>query len=135
MQKAAFSIVKYQFDRVNINLAHHKSSEIILDFDTHGVYYEGNSTYELRFSVKAFNDTVENSFAEVHCVGTFSFENVKNIEEIPDFFYRNSIAILFPFVRAYVSIVTIQANVPAIMLPTLNLMSLEEVLRNNTIQK
>jgi preprotein translocase subunit SecB len=72
---------------------------------------------------------------EVECVGFFSFENVNSFDEIPDFFYRNCIAILFPFVRAYISMITVQANVPGIMLPTLNLTSLEAALKQNTIQK
>lgn len=65
----------------------------------------------------------------------YQFENVNSFEEIPDFFYKNSIAILFPFVRAYVSIITIQANVPSVMLPTLNLSSLESELKENTTLK
>ncbi|HAH54214.1 MAG TPA: hypothetical protein DCM02_02725 [Flavobacterium sp.] len=136
MQKAAFSIVKYQFDKVTINLSNHKSNEISLNFDTKGVYENETSTYELCFSVKAFNENnIENPFVEVECVGFFKFENVNSFEEIPDFFYRNCIAILFPFVRAYVSIITVQANVPGVMLPTLNLTSLESTLKQNTIQK
>jgi preprotein translocase subunit SecB len=136
MQKAAFSIVKYHFDKVTINLSNHKSNEISLNFDTKGVYDKETSSYELCFSVKAFNENhIENPFVEVECIGFFSFENVNSFDEIPDFFYRNCIAILFPFVRAYVSMITVQANVPGIMLPTLNLTSLEVTLKQNTIQK
>jgi preprotein translocase subunit SecB len=136
MQTAAFSIVNYQFDKVNIDLSNHKSKGLSLSFDTTGLFVTENSTYELTFVLNVFNqDEKENPFVNVHCKGTFQFEHVANIAEIPDFFYRNSIAILFPYVRAYVSIVTTQANVPGIILPTLNLSSLEADLRNNTIQK
>ena len=68
-------------------------------------------------------------------MGTFDFENVNKIEDIPSFFYRNSIAILFPYVRAYISLVTNQANIPALVLPTMNLVSLEKPLKENTTQK
>ena len=136
MQKAAFSIVTYRFVNVNICLSNHKSNEILLDFETKGVFIEHDSLYELTFTVKAFNENnIENPFVNVECNGIFKFENVTSFEEIPDFFYRNCIAILFPFVRAYVSIITIQANVPGIMLPTLNLTMLESTLRQNTTQK
>lgn len=136
MQKAAFSIVTYRFDNVNICLSNHKSNELSLNFETQGVYDEKDSSYELSFIVKAFNDNnIENPFVSVQCVGVFKFENVTKFEDVPDFFYRNCIAILFPFVRAYVSIITTQANVPAIMLPTLNLSSLESVLKHNTAVK
>jgi preprotein translocase subunit SecB len=83
--------------------------------------------------LKAFNEGyTELPFAEILCIGIFKFENSINFEEIPDYFYRNCIAILFPYVRAYLSIVTTQANVPGIMLPTMNLSSLEKTLRQNT---
>ena len=70
----------------------------------------------------------------INCKGLFDFKNVETIEDIPDFFYKNSIAILFPYVRAYISLVTTQANVPGILLPTYNLSNLEEKLRNNTTE-
>lgn len=41
-------------------------------------------------------------------------------------------AILFPYIRAFVSTVTLQANVMPILLPTVNLSSLESRLRENT---
>ena len=54
------------------------------------------------------------------------------LEEIPGFFYPNSLAIIFPYVRAFVSTITLQANVHPVMLPTLNLIGLTEELRSNT---
>lgn len=137
MQKAAFSIDKYVFDKVIIDLANNISKDIDLSFETKGVFFEKDSKYELIFSVTAFNEdkTIENPFVFVQCIGLFNFESVSTFEDIPDFFYRNCIAILFPYLRAYVSVVTSQANIPGIILPTLNLTSLEGDLRKNTIRK
>lgn len=56
------------------------------------------------------------------------------LEEIPTFFYPNSLAILFPYVRAFVSTLSLQANVRPVMLPTINLMGLTDRLRAQTIQ-
>ena len=50
-------------------------------------------------------------------------------------FISNSIAILFPYVRAFVSTLTLQANIKPILLPTLNLSSLQDILRENTTTK
>ncbi len=135
MQKAAFSVINYQFTKVEIDITNHKSNELSLSFDTSGVYSKEDSSYELTFAVSVFNESEkDNPFVMVQCKGVFSFENVASLEEIPDFFYKNSIAILFPYVRAYVSLVTTQANVPGVILPTLNLSSLEDKLRSNTTQ-
>ncbi|MCF8362898.1 MAG: protein-export chaperone SecB [Prolixibacteraceae bacterium] len=137
MQKAAFSIEKYVFDKVNIDLNNNISKDISLEFDTKGAFKRKDSEYELTFSVKAFNEekTIDNPFLFIQCLGIFKFQNVTSFDEIPDFFYRNCIAILFPYLRAYVSLVTTQANVPGIILPTLNLSSLESELRKKTTQK
>jgi len=134
MQKAAFSIINYQFDKVNIDLANHKNNELALSFKTEGFFYKETAIYELKFQVRVTHNESENPFVEVQCKGMFKLENVTQLEEIPDFFYKNSIAILFPYVRAYVSLVTTQANVPGIILPTLNLSGLEMELRKNTTQ-
>jgi len=137
MQKAAFSIEKYVFNKVDIDLDNHISKDVSLNFETAGTYLSENSEYELTFSVTTFNEekTIDKPFLYVQCKGLFKFQNVSNFEEIPDYFYRNCIAILFPYLRAYISVVTTQANVPGIILPTLNLSSLEAELRKNTNQK
>jgi preprotein translocase subunit SecB len=133
MQQAAFSINNYRFNKVNIDLSNHKSNDLSLSFETKGLYLEKQSKFELTFVVKVFNKELEETpFVTVQCVGLFDFENVTNFNEIPNFFYRNSIAILFPYVRAYVSLVTNQANIPAVILPTLNLSHLESDLKSNT---
>lgn len=136
MKNAAFSIINYQFDKVSLDATNLKSDDLKLSFDTSGVFNNETSTYELVFLTKVFNDDdIDNAFLSIQCKGTFKFEEVASFEEIPDFFYRNSIAILFPYVRAYVSLITTQANVKGIILPTLNLSHLEEDLRKNTTQK
>lgn len=135
MSNAAFSIVNYQFDKVSLDLSKNTDDELKLSFDTSGHYKQEDSTYELTFLAKVFNgDNNENAFLAIQCKGLFKFEDVATFDEIPDFFYRNSIAILFPYVRAYISLITTQANVKGIILPTLNLSHLEQELRANTTQ-
>jgi preprotein translocase subunit SecB len=133
MQKATFQITSYQFDKVIIDLNNHTTNELSLSFGTNGIYTNANNTFELHFVVKVANRGTDAPFAEISCKGNFKFENISSFEQIPEFFYRNSIAILFPYVRAYLSLVTTQANVPGIILPTLNLSNLEAELRTNTI--
>lgn len=133
MQQAAFSIVNYQFDKVSIDIEKQNSDEINLGFVTKGVYNNESKSFELIFTVQVSNNNAQ-PFVSIRCKGIFKFSNINSFDEIPDFFYRNSIAILFPYVRAYLSLVTTQANIPGIILPTMNLSSLEGDLRKNTIQ-
>ncbi|MCZ8297729.1 protein-export chaperone SecB [Flavobacterium sp.] len=135
MNKASFSIESYKFDKVMIDLSNQKTNDIFIDFKPEGVFNGNDGTFELTFNFLALDsqETIV-PFVEIRCVGLFKFENVNSLEEIPSFFYKNSIAILFPFLRAFVSIVTVQANIKPIMLPTMNLGSLEEPLRENTTE-
>lgn len=134
MEKASFSIQRYYFDKVIIDLQNHTSDKLFVDFKPSGVFYSEDSTYKLTFDFLAFTDDKKGAqpFVNIRCNGFFKFENVSSLEEIPSYFYRNSIAILFPYLRAFVSILTNQANTPPIVLPTMNLISLEQPLRENT---
>lgn len=135
MDKAAFSLEKYVFDQVTLNLGNVKSkTSFVVDFDPSGIFKQEGSIYKLKFTFKAWEeDTPQDIVVDVRCIADFKFEGITSIEEIPGFFYPNSIAILFPYVRAFVSTLTLQANVKPILLPTLNLTSLQETLRENTI--
>ncbi|MFJ1378699.1 protein-export chaperone SecB [Capnocytophaga canimorsus] len=135
MQKASFSIKDYLFDQVEINLEFFQERDLKIDFTPEGIYDNQKQIFELTFVVTVSNSLKESPFVKIRCKGFFTFENVNTFEEIPDFFYRNSIAILFPYIRAYISLVTTQANVPGIILPTYNLSGLENQLREHTTQK
>lgn len=135
MQKASFSIKDYLFDQVEINLEYFQEGDLKVDFTPEGIYDNHKQIFELTFVVTIKNSLKELPFVKIRCKGFFTFENVNTFGEIPDFFYRNSIAILFPYIRAYISLVTTQANVPGIILPTYNLSGLENQLREHTTQK
>lgn len=137
MKKAAFSIENYIFDKVFINLENNVSNQIALGFETKGKYISDKNIFTLFFSVIAFNEekTRNYPFVEISCQATFNFENVSSFDDIPDYFYQNSIAILFPYVRAYISLVTNQANIHPLILPIMNLSSLKNELKKNTTQE
>lgn len=136
MQRASFNIINYQFRKFILNLDNLENQEFKIKFETSGVYVSENKTFELKFQAIIFNGDNQNTpIIDATCIGVFQFENIEHFEEIPEFFYRNSIAILFPYLRAYISIVTTQANLSGIILPTYNLSSLEEDLRKSTLSK
>lgn len=133
MPQAAFSITNYYFDKVNINLENKPSSnKLDLTFDVKGIFKSAKSDYELTFIVKVTNENLPHPLVQIQCRGIFHINGIHNADEIPEFFYNNSIAILFPYVRGYVSMATTQANIPGIILPTLNLSSLGAKLKHNT---
>ena len=135
-ERASFQLDKYVFNSVFIDLENQKPSETNINFEPSGVFNLENSSYDLKFIFSAFSaESGDSPYIRIQCLGTFSFENVKEIGDIPSFFYRNAIAILFPYVRAFISTVTLQANIPPMILPTYNLSELEAPLKENTVIK
>lgn len=132
IQKAAFSLEHYLFDKVNINLDNYNNKEYQIKFEPAGIFNKEEKIFTLNFCFSAKCEDIEENFVTINCIGKFKFKDIDAIENIPPFFYRNSIAILFPFLRGFLSMVTIQANVPPILLPTMNLTALEKPLSENT---
>lgn len=137
MEKASFSIEKYYFDKVNIDFEHYSKDKLFVDFKPSGVFNKSDSTFNLTFNFSAFTSDEKGAkpFVYMRCIGIFKFENANTLADIPSYFYRNSIALLFPYLRAYVSLVTNQANISSLVLPTMNLISLESPLKENTTEK
>ena len=138
IQKAAFYISDYYFEKVILDVNNKpKSDELSVSFLTRGEYSEQGKAYHLWVKVdvgEGESSQSSDTFLSVSCVGKFIFDNVNSLYEIPEFFYVNCIALLFPYVRAYISLITTQANTKGVILPTLNLSSLGEELKRNTTE-
>lgn len=131
IDKAAFSLDDYMFERVSLDLRNIKPvTNFDIEFIPNGVFYPETGVFRLTFD---FIAKVEAKKAvTVKCIANFKFENISSLENIPEYFYANSIAILFPYIRAFISTVTLQANIKPLLLPTLNLSSLQAQLKANT---
>lgn len=132
MERATFTLSTFKFDKVVIDLNNQVNSELNIRLNPKGLFDEKEKVFYLTFIFEAFNDGIENPFVFIKCVSEFKFENVNSIKDVPDYFYNNSIAIIFPYIRAFISTVTLQANINPLVLPTFNLSSLSEPLKNNT---
>lgn len=134
--KAAFSLEHYLFDQVYINLENYNTNEYRIEFNPSGKFEKSTKVFTLNFGFSATCEGKIDNFVNINCIGIFEFNDVvKSLEDMPPYFYRNAIAILFPFLRGFLSMVTIQANVPPILLPTMNLTSLEKPLLENTSEE
>lgn len=129
---ATFSLVDYKFPNVMMNGANQPKSDILsINFKTEGSYNESTGRFELLFTTFVSEKGME-PFISVLCLAQYQFTEKVVLNSIPDYFYANSIAILFPYVRAYISLLTTQANQKAVILPTLNLTPLAAELQKNT---
>ncbi len=131
---AAFAFKSYTFTNVEINLGDlSEANPLNLSFTPSGIYDKNNRIFILRFVFTATQGENNSIIVKIICNATFEFKESLDIDEIPEYFYPNSLAIVFPYVRAFVSSVTLQANmVSPILIPTLNLTGLQSTLKANT---
>ena len=132
MQQAAFKLDEYRFTKASLDFTLPSDAGLMLSFNPQGVFNQTQARYELTFDVMITCKETGALVVGVSCVASFSFENVHDLSDIPDYFYPNSIAILFPYIRAFVSTMSLQANIQPILLPTVNLIGLTNDLKNNT---
>lgn len=135
MEQAAFSLKGYTFPEAVLNLRSiSKKNSMEPLFSVEGVYYEKSKEYHLSFTFKAVEEDGEEiqELVGVVCEAVYEFAHIEKYEDIPSYFFANAIAILFPYVRAFVSTLTLQANYAPMVLPTMNLSSLAGVLKERT---
>ncbi len=109
------------------------SNTINLNFDPKGVISKENSCFKLELGVK-IDDANKSFHIEVIIVADFYFDSDINQENLNKYFFVNAPALLFPYVRAYISTLTTLSGINPINLPTLNLTALGGQLQKNTIE-
>ena len=135
-KKAVFSLSrfkfkKFSFDDAVINIEGGKAQ---FHLNTSGVFKSAESEYILEFDfVTSDQDHPDKPIITVTLEALFAFsDDVKSLEEIPDYFFSNAIAILYPYLRSFISSMTVQANDQPIILPAMNLSKLGTPLKEKT---
>lgn len=126
--------VKFQFVNFLIKESHFVLNnageyDFTLSFDPSGVLLPslGQFHLQLGFTAQDANNLV---YINLVAVAIFQYEGIDNIVD-SQYFTVNASAIAFPYLRAYISTLTIQSGIPPIILPTLNLSGLADLLRQN----
>jgi preprotein translocase subunit SecB len=108
--------------RGNINILITPSAEI---------NYERN-TFELNLKVD-LKDDVESFVAFIDAMGIFKFINGIDKKILNNYFYTNAPAIIFPYIRAYISTLTGLHGFHQVVLPLMNLTYIKDEMKKNTI--
>jgi preprotein translocase subunit secB len=129
MEQAIFNFEGYSFTQATLDFTGADASPLKLEINPSGVFHRTDKRYTLTFDFSAKEEASGRLVVHVACVAQFRLSS----EELPDYFYANSIAIVFPYVRAFVSTLSLQANIGTpIVIPTLNLSSLRDRLIADT---
>ena len=133
-KKASFSFSKFKVPSFSYKDSGKNETDLKLSFNPKGEFNPKNGKFELTIEFIGFeNEKIDEPVIKVIGVSEFLFSEPINLDKIPPYFYNNSIAIVFPYLRAFISTLTLQSNTGVIMLGLLNFTGMGEVLKNNTI--
>lgn len=132
-EQAAFSFESFKVPRFSYDDKNASGKKLKVGFKPKGEYSEKKGLFTITLEFITYDEDESNMIFKLTSVAVFKFEQPISIENIPDFFYKNSIAIMFPYVRAFISTLTLQANTKLLNLGLMNLSNLEEPLRENTV--
>jgi preprotein translocase subunit SecB len=133
LKQSPFSFKQFHIDEFSIRREPNDEGEPDYQFEPSGLINEGDRTFLLSIdlTVKDSNGAYN---IDCKCFGFFTF-NVKEGEDlvVDDFFYLNAPAIMFPYIRAYISSVTALSGLATVNLPLLNFPKIiGQDLRDNT---
>lgn len=128
---------KFQFKGFKINRSFIErkdkmpSKKISLGFAPEGFINKKDSTFQLHLGVK-IEDENKAINIEINAVADYYFVSKEGLDNLNNFFFVNAPALLFPYLRAYISTLTNLSGFEPINLPTLNMTGLGEDLKKNT---
>ena len=109
------------------------SSDFSIGFEPRAFINAKQSNFQLHLRVK-INDKNNVIKIDIYSIANYQFDQEISKERLNQYFYTNAPAILFPYIRAYISTLTNLSGYKPINLPTLNLTSLREELEKNTTE-
>lgn len=126
-QFKVFSILRSLIERTG----NEPSKKLQLMFTPKGVINKEEATFQLQLGVK-IEDEHKSLNIEIDAIANYTFENKLGSDTLGNFFYINAPALLFPYIRAYISTLTNLSGFEPINLPTLNMTRLGDDLKRNT---
>lgn len=131
---AEFTLAAYRITEVVLkNFKNSSETQLYISFDPKGEYTRSTRTYTVSLGVFVHTGEGGEIILSVTMEFDYLFMEGSSLETVKENFYSNFIAIGFPYLRAYISLITSQSqNAFAIILPLLNLIKEAEPLKNNT---
>lgn len=121
-----FIIEELEFRRSEM----YKDEESELNFAFNSEIFESTDKNNYKVTLNTYIDDGENKNLYIHIKmsGYFSFKSDEKIEtEVKDnLVKKNTLSILFPYLRSYITTLTAQSSIKPIILPPLNINALVE---------
>ena len=128
--KSDFRLDNYLIKESSLKIkgAIEKDNTLSIDINPRGIKRKDKFTLKLELEVK---DEKELFDAKLIIDAYFLFRESITMERLGAFFTMNAPAIIFPYIRGYISMLTSLSGCGTVLLPTLNLTSMGEKLAQN----
>ena len=122
VEKARFRFVEYLFKETSIKLTGEDiSDDVEFGIEPNGIFEEDNKMFILTLNV-LLKDKKSSLEVKMTVTGKFKYET-NDIQELVPYLGFNAPAIIFPYIRAYITNITALGGMSPIILPTLNMES------------
>ena len=122
VEKARFRFVEYLFQETSIKLTGEDiGDDVEFGIEPNGIFEEDNKMFILTLNVLV-KDKKSSLEVKMTVTGKFEYET-NDIQELVPYLGFNAPAIMFPYIRAYITNITALGGISPIILPTLNMES------------
>lgn len=133
MEKSSFQFAGYKIVRSLIHINKNDFKDYFeINFEPHGTINIEESKFSLLLKI-FINNKDHSIIIELDVQSEFTFQGYESQEKLSNYFYTNTTAIIFPYIRAYISALTTLSGNGTINLPLLNLTALGEIVQKNTV--
>lgn len=130
IKKSNFKFSKYIIKKVNLHFSGNSSSKNIkLGFSPSGEVFKDEKKFILLLEISV-SDKKKSFNMDIEAEATFEYDNMDD-DKLEKFLIMNAPALLFPYIRAYISNITALSGISTVLLPTLNMTGLSDILKNN----
>jgi len=107
--------------------------DVKVDFKPLGTLNYRNGKFALELIVK-INDPKGNIEIEIKALGKFTFQNIERAN-LSKLLSINSPALMYPYVRAFVSTITSVSGISPVLMPTMNLSALKVEIDESLVEE
>lgn len=133
-ENVQFRFLSFFVQESHIVLKEQGEYNINVNFNPRGYIFSQLNQFHLELGVEV-SEAANKFNIVVKAIAIFEFDSGTEIEKYKsNYFVLNAPAILFPYIRAYISNLTTQSGLFTVTLPTLNLSSLSDTLRQNIVE-
>lgn len=128
--KSKFKLKNFVVKSFSITREPGKQGTADLDLKPYAIHNPAKRHFQLILEIK-LKDKQSSYQIDMLAMGNFEFQKGLEQKELTGYFLTNAPALIFPYVRSYISAVTALSGLSAINLPVMNLSSLKPLLQAN----